>query len=264
MVITTYFDILVNNNNVKHYTKKGYNCVPGDNILVHWEHVPSYTDIKYKCDKCKNDYMSKKSTLLTQKHKGTCKSCSSRLSDYTSIKDISGQKFGKLTVINFHKNNPGKEKYWMCKCDCGNNKVISSRSLKTLKTTSCGCYRKEVIQNVIIPKLIEKNKKQIGDKHPNWDPTKSNKERYTIRKSEVNDLRKQAFERDKYTCQCCNKTNTVLNAHHILSFSQYPEDRYILENLITVCYICHKQYHSTYKKDINQETLNSFIKTKNV
>jgi hypothetical protein len=261
MVITNYFDITINNNNVKHYNKKGYKCNSGDIIPVFWEDVPSYTDIECLCDKCNEKYNSKKSTLLTQKHKGLCKSCSCQINEYNNVKDITGKIFNKLTVIKLHKNIHGGEKYWECLCDCGNTKIASGRSLKTGKTTSCGCYRKEVIQNIIIPKLIEKNKKQTGKNHPNWDSTKSNKERFTIRKHEMSILREQTFKRDNHTCQCCfQRGSKVLNAHHILPFSKHVELRYDLNNLITLCYDCHTTYHSKYKKNINQETLNQFKK----
>jgi hypothetical protein len=57
--------------------------------------------------------------------------------------DITGQKFGRLTVIQ----QQGKDKYnnalWLCKCDCGNEITVISNNLKSGRTKSCGCYRKE-------------------------------------------------------------------------------------------------------------------------
>jgi hypothetical protein len=261
MVITTTSNILVNNNNVKHYNKKGYKCISGDTINVKWNDTPSYYNIECKCDKCLIFYTLKKSTLTTQKHPGLCKSCSSQQSKYSTLNDLSGQKFKKLIVVELYNNIPGGEKYWKCLCDCGNIKITSGRSLKNNKTTSCGCYYKEVVKNIIVPKLIKSNKTRIGEKHPNWDPTKSNKERFTLRKYEMSVLREQTFKRDNHTCQCCfNRGGKILNAHHIIPFSQNVELRYNIDNLITLCYECHKQYHSKYKKNINQETLNEYRK----
>ena len=265
MVITTVKNILINNNNVKHYNIKGYKCISGDIINVNYQDAPSYTKLECICDQCNNSYKITRYVLENQKHKGLCKSCSSQQSKYSTLNNLSGQKFGKLTVINLHKHIPGKESYWKCMCKCGNEKITSARSLRSNKTTSCGCYHKEILKNIVVPKLIEKNKRCIGEKHPNWDPTKSNKERFTIRKHETNILRKQTFERDNYTCQCClDRGGKVLNAHHIIPFSQNVDLRYNIDNLITLCYSCHKQYHSKYKKDINKKTLNEFKKQKNV
>ena len=57
--------------------------------------------------------------------------------------DLTGQKFGKLTVLWYdhtHKTPSGQSKaYWKCKCDCGNTAVVDAQSLKCLHTTSCGC-----------------------------------------------------------------------------------------------------------------------------
>jgi len=57
--------------------------------------------------------------------------------------DITGQKFGRLTVIGFHKRKKHYNYIWECKCDCGNTSYISSGALKSGKTKSCGCLQKE-------------------------------------------------------------------------------------------------------------------------
>ena len=60
--------------------------------------------------------------------------------------DITGQKFGKLTVlkkVEKPKHLKKNETFWLCKCDCGNEKVIRGYSLKVGNTTSCGCYFQE-------------------------------------------------------------------------------------------------------------------------
>lgn len=262
MVIDFTFDIQIIPKNKKHYNKKGYKCNVGDIINVPWTDVPSYYNISCQCDRCLLPYTSKKSTLITQKHSGLCKKCTSVASH--DVEDLTGKQFGRLTVISIHKREYSKETYWKCLCSCGNKKIVSARSLRSNKTTSCGCYHKEIIQSIIIPKLIEKNKKQIGELHPNWDPTKSNKERFTLRKYEMSVLRKETFERDNYTCQCCLKRDgSILNAHHILPFSKHVDLRYDVNNLITLCYTCHKSYHAKYKKDINKETLEEFRKEVN-
>ena len=58
------------------------------------------------------------------------------------IKDLTGQKFGRLTVVkqNGHK---GKKVAWLCRCDCGNYTTVTGSELKTGGTKSCGCINKE-------------------------------------------------------------------------------------------------------------------------
>ena len=42
-----------------------------------------------------------------------------------NFKDLTGQKFGRLTVIKRADNNKNGSTRWLCKCDCGNTIVIS-------------------------------------------------------------------------------------------------------------------------------------------
>lgn len=58
----------------------------------------------------------------------------------------SGMRFGKLTVIepaDYLDKNGKKSKGYLCKCDCGNTKVIKREGLISGKTKSCGCLIKE-------------------------------------------------------------------------------------------------------------------------
>lgn len=57
--------------------------------------------------------------------------------------DLAGKKFGKLTAVYRIKSEgtigSRKRAMWMCKCDCGNTKIISSTRLIHGKTDNCGC-----------------------------------------------------------------------------------------------------------------------------
>lgn len=56
--------------------------------------------------------------------------------------DITGNKYGKLTVIEpiNEKLKSGYHKKWLCKCECGNTTIVSSDHLKKGEIKSCGCY----------------------------------------------------------------------------------------------------------------------------
>lgn len=58
------------------------------------------------------------------------------------FQDLTGQKFGRLTVIKRDKNKYGRVT-WLCRCECGNMCIVTANSLKTGNSTSCGCFRKE-------------------------------------------------------------------------------------------------------------------------
>jgi hypothetical protein len=54
-------------------------------------------------------------------------------------KDIVGQKYGKLLVIEFsHRDSLNRKTLYKCKCDCGVEKIVANASLKD-GTQSCGC-----------------------------------------------------------------------------------------------------------------------------
>ena len=53
-----------------------------------------------------------------------------------------GEKFGRLTIIGgpFRRN---RQTYYLCKCDCGNEKEVRGSHLSSGSIQSCGCLRKE-------------------------------------------------------------------------------------------------------------------------
>lgn len=63
------------------------------------------------------------------------------------IKDITGQKFGRLTAIEY-AGRKGRRTMWLCKCDCGNEKIVNATHLRNGHTVSCGCKLKEINQSV--------------------------------------------------------------------------------------------------------------------
>lgn len=58
------------------------------------------------------------------------------------MKDLSGMKFNRLTVLG-RTIKDNKHVYWMCKCDCGQEKIVRSDSLLNGAIQSCGCLNRE-------------------------------------------------------------------------------------------------------------------------
>lgn len=62
------------------------------------------------------------------------------------VKDLTGQRFGRWTVLELaERRRSGKTMtlYWKCRCDCGTVKIIRGGNLKTGNTKSCGCINAE-------------------------------------------------------------------------------------------------------------------------
>lgn len=53
--------------------------------------------------------------------------------------DLTGKKIGRWTVLKRAENDKHKHPMWSCRCDCGNESVISGNSLRVGNSKSCGC-----------------------------------------------------------------------------------------------------------------------------
>lgn len=63
-----------------------------------------------------------------------------------ALNDLTGQKFGRLTVLKLHEINIRHEAMWLCQCECGKTKIVRSNSLTSGLIVSCGCYHKEMLK----------------------------------------------------------------------------------------------------------------------
>ena len=95
-------------------------------------------------------------TLLT----GSSKDCGcgrkQKLRD-TKTKNLVGQKFGKLTVLELlSESTKSHRRQYICKCDCGNEVITTSTYLITGQTRSCGCLNS--YYNSYIQKFLNKLK----------------------------------------------------------------------------------------------------------
>ena len=85
--------------------------------------------------------------------------------------DLTGQRFGRLIVIEYNKQT----KKWKCQCDCGNIKEVQSANLRRGATQSCGCLQKEKITNNLIGKtfgyltVIEDSKERDSKRRILWN-----------------------------------------------------------------------------------------------
>lgn len=86
--------------------------------------------------------------LITESYKissGVVKSCGCERS-LKKIKDLTGQRFGKLTALERTNQKRGTSYLWRCKCDCGNEVLVTTNALTSGNTKSCGCHAKEKLR----------------------------------------------------------------------------------------------------------------------
>lgn len=96
-----------------------------------------------KCD-CGEGYVAKGPALVSGET-SSCLCCAKAKN--TKVKNLQGERFGKLLVISRSSNNKQQGATWLCRCDCDRDGkkivVVSGAMLLAGKTLSCGCFRLE-------------------------------------------------------------------------------------------------------------------------
>lgn len=98
-----------------------------------------------QCDCGKTKVIS--GNVLKQGKARSCGCLTSRLLTESHSEDLTGQRFGSLIAISRAARPDGLTSggaYWLCKCDCGNEKIIMGKSLQQGRTKSCGCHSQEI------------------------------------------------------------------------------------------------------------------------
>jgi hypothetical protein len=67
-----------------------------------------------------------------------------------SLEDMSGKRFGRWVVVRNIKTENTRHSIWECECDCGTRKIIRLDGVKSGRSSSCGCKRKEYIESIKI------------------------------------------------------------------------------------------------------------------
>lgn len=129
------------------------------------------------------------------------------------FKDLTNQKFNKLTV----KYKYGRDKHgnilWYCECECGGNNIVSSKDLKIGAIKSCGCLHQEQVQKLkIINTKYEKctvegcNNKHYGKGFCKKHYIEYKKYGKIRNEEECKEARKRPKEKKIQYCEICNET----------------------------------------------------------
>lgn len=74
----------------------------------------------------------------------------------SKLVDMTGQRFGKITVIE-RQGSANRHAAWLGICDCGNPVTVRGTHLRTGHTISCGCLSREILTNVHLKHGDSKN-----------------------------------------------------------------------------------------------------------
>lgn len=158
-------------------------------------------------------------------------------------KDLSGQIFGRLTVIKFAGRNKHKQLLWECKCICGKVSIKRGYSLKCGETKSCGCLQKEC--------LIKRNNLYKGEAalnnilHTYKKGAKRRNLEFSLNKKDFSNL----INQNCFYCgvQPYRRTN-VKNANGQYTYNGVDRINnklgYTISNCVPCCKICNLAKHS--------------------
>ena len=155
--------------------------------------------------------------------------------------ELTGKRFGRLTVLEDVGNDKHGNSIWKCICDCENQtiKIISSNNLERGHTKSCGCLYSE--------KLLERSKGEVGfNKLLSIYKLSAKK-----RNLEFNLTRELFKELTQQNCQYCGfEPKQIINNGRTKESKEHNKyiyngiDRinnnmgYIIENCVPCCKIC--------------------------
>lgn len=74
------------------------------------------------------------------------------------VRELAGQRFGRLVVEERAGTTRHKKRLWRCRCDCGQHLEVTTGDLTSGHTVSCGCAKKDRVKG------------WVGEAHPNWTP----------------------------------------------------------------------------------------------
>lgn len=283
MLLTKSVFIKWNSKIKKHYVDLGYEYTKmGDSFEVKVEHLTKGSNVKVdvECDYCKRIssvawysyvYLKEKSNNIDCCNNPSCTGRKAQESIFLLYGVNNSQ---KLSEVREKTKRTNLEKYG-CENPFGNKDIQNK-----IRATNLVKFGVEIpTQNKEVRKKYEKtclerygvknygklySETHCKDKSPCW---KGGVEYHRIERSsiEYRNWRKQVFDRDVYTCQCCGARNghghfVRLEAHHIYNWENNIDLRYSFQNGITLCSSCHKLFHSIYGlKNTNQQQLDTFI-----
>jgi len=127
-------------------------------LVIRWWGKNKFRMNKWLC-RCK---CGKQSICLGQQLKNkrvqSC-GCKARERYRDMLEDLTGKRFGSLTVLHRIKTN-FSHPIWKCVCDCGEETNVAASNLRSHSIKSCGCYRKKRMSTIA--------SKYHGASHPQY------------------------------------------------------------------------------------------------
>ena len=156
-----------------------------------------------KCS-CGNSYKGRAYHIRDLKIR-SCGCLNNELRVKRTLKDLTGKTFGYWTVLERAKTRTTaagqKKALWKCKCACGKTADVMASALNSGGSTSCGCYRIELVKELFTENLIGEKFNRLlvtsrAEDKPSWGDN----------------------SRVRWNCKCdCGETVSSIAAHSLKS-----------------------------------------------
>lgn len=219
--------------------------------LLSIEYKDAYKPLKFKCKEHGEFELSWNKVFQGRR----CQACSNRNTKYTvsEIKDKLKRVNSDIELISEEYIDCFTKMHFKCKIDG----FVWQSSWHNILANSNGCPECKRISF-------------MGENNHRYNPNLTEEERIKKRSligEQYNIWRNNVYKRDNYTCQCCGSSKSgTLNAHHLNGYGWDKENRTNVDNGITLCEDCHKDFHKIfgyggntkeqYKKWINNKVIN--------
>lgn len=172
--------------------------------------------------------------------------CMSREWRIDSI-DLTGKKFGKLTVIQVSKRSGKRGLSWKCLCDCGNKCEAYGGHLRSGERKSCGCLAESRIETTGVNRLMSYYKRKSSLKGREFALTFDQFKRLVqgicsyCGSAPMQKLKRLTSDKPQIYYNGIDRINS--------------KEGYVLENCVTACRICNQS-----KSDLSLEQFKDHIK----
>lgn len=167
---------------------------------------------------------------LTSGHSTGCGRC-------WRVKDESGNRYGRLLVLERAVTRRGRGAFWRCRCDCGNEIVTTGGSLRYGSSQSCGCVAVEKLRAaVMLPNGVAAMRQALRRARASASE----------RGYEFSLTNEQVIEIQQQNCHYCGSSATNISRHpdHNGEYIYNGIDRvdnsigYIIGNVVPCCKHC--------------------------
>ena len=199
--------------------------------LLSTEYVDNKTKLRVQCA-CGEVFEVRFNEFKDSKQR-QCRKCSGRLDwDFDMVKEFIEGEEGNGCKLLSTEYTCSRSKLKI-QCACGEVFVKEFGNFKNSNQRQCN--------KCAIDKISGKNNYR-------YNPNITDEERFNCRKSPKYDKwRKDVYDRDNYTCQCCgSKKSGSFNAHHLNGHNWNEKYRTSKLNGVTLCKKCHDEFHSIY------------------